>query len=244
MFRHQGKTRTFVHNLKLASMLSFVAGIVNISGLLAVSLLTTNVTGHFAYFAEQLVVGNYMLAVLFILYILFFLFGALFSGLMIQFMRKIRPSASHALPMSVEIILLLAVGLSRKIDEHGVLNQLIACTLLFSMGLQNALVTSVSRAVVRTTHLTGLFTDLGIELSQLFFHQPTEERKRLYKSIKLHLAIISFFFLGGVLGGFAFEKMGITTILIAAVCLIFALWYDIVLYRIYLFSRKIKKYRN
>jgi uncharacterized membrane protein YoaK (UPF0700 family) len=47
MFRHQGKNRTFIHNLRLATLLSFVAGIVNITGVLAKTL-TTNVTGHFA----------------------------------------------------------------------------------------------------------------------------------------------------------------------------------------------------
>lgn len=47
-------------------------------------------------------------------------------------------------------------------------SNIIAFSLLFAMGLQNALVTKISNATVRTTHLTGLFTDLGIELSQLF----------------------------------------------------------------------------
>jgi len=46
MFRHRGKSRTLIHNLKLASLLSLVAGIVNVSGLFAVQRLTTNVTGH------------------------------------------------------------------------------------------------------------------------------------------------------------------------------------------------------
>jgi len=49
MFRHQGKTRTLSHNKKIASLLSFVAGMVNVAGFLAVQRLTTNVTGHFAF---------------------------------------------------------------------------------------------------------------------------------------------------------------------------------------------------
>ena len=50
MFRHYNKTRTLSHNLKIASLLSFVAGCVNVAGFLAVQKLTTNVTGHFAFF--------------------------------------------------------------------------------------------------------------------------------------------------------------------------------------------------
>ena len=53
MFRHNGKTRTLSHNLKIASLLSFVAGIVNVAGFLAVQQLTTNVTGHFAFFVDE-----------------------------------------------------------------------------------------------------------------------------------------------------------------------------------------------
>ena len=52
MFRHKGKTRTFKHNLRLAALLSFIAGLVNITGVLFLNVLTTNVTGHFAFFAE------------------------------------------------------------------------------------------------------------------------------------------------------------------------------------------------
>jgi uncharacterized membrane protein YoaK (UPF0700 family) len=47
--------------------------------------------------------------------------------------------------------------------------------MLFAMGMQNAMVTKISQSIVRTTHLTGLFTDLGIELSQLFFYKKIDE---------------------------------------------------------------------
>src|SRR5689334_13449106 len=73
MFRHRGKSRTLIHNLKLASLLSFVAGIVNVSGLFAVQRLTTNVTGHFAFFADEMVKKNTGQALVFLLFILAFL---------------------------------------------------------------------------------------------------------------------------------------------------------------------------
>ncbi|MEG1591792.1 hypothetical protein [Chryseobacterium sp.] len=53
MFRHKGKGRTYYHNLKLASILSGVAGLVNITRVLSVNNLTTNVTGHFAFFLNN-----------------------------------------------------------------------------------------------------------------------------------------------------------------------------------------------
>ena len=53
MFRHQGKSRTIKHNLRIATILSFVAGVVNVTGFLSFKQLTTNVTGHFALFIND-----------------------------------------------------------------------------------------------------------------------------------------------------------------------------------------------
>lgn len=59
MFIHTGKNRTLQHNLKIASLLSFVAGIVNVAGFLSVQRLTTNVTGHFAFFVDEIFKFNF-----------------------------------------------------------------------------------------------------------------------------------------------------------------------------------------
>ena len=154
MFRHKGKNRTFLHNLRLATLLSFVAGLVNITGLLALKTLTTNVTGHFAFFAEQIALKNYSKAITIIIYLLFFLLGAFASNFMVELAMLKKPRIAHAFPMFLEIIILLFVGFSSNFYPDY-----IAYLLLFAMGLQNALVTNISQSVVRTTHLTGLFTD-------------------------------------------------------------------------------------
>ena len=103
---------------------------------------------------------------------------------------------------------------------------LLAYSLLFAMGLQNSLVTTISNATVRTTHLTGLFTDLGIELSQLFFYKLKEQKDKLYSSIKLRLTIILFFFLGGLLGGIFYSSIQLYVLVIAALILLIGLIYD------------------
>ena len=69
MFRHQGKTRTLSHNLKIASLLSFVAGTVNVAGFFAVQCLTTNVTGHFAFFVDEVFKLNFWQGFVYFLYI-------------------------------------------------------------------------------------------------------------------------------------------------------------------------------
>ena len=114
----------------------------------------------------------------------------------------------------------------------------IACLLLFAMGLQNALVTSLSNAVVRTTHLTGLFTDLGIELSQVFFYTKPEQQQKLWASIRLRLTIICCFFLGGIAGGLGYTIAGNYILLLAVATLLVALIYDSVKVRVVRIRRK------
>ncbi len=237
MFRHTGKKRTFLHNLKLASMLSGVAGMVNITGVLSLGVLTTNVTGHFAFFAEQLFLKKYAETFTFLFFILFFLCGAFVSSFIIELVAKRKRISTYVIPIFIETLLLVLVGVSGS--EVKTFPILLACLLLFAMGLQNALVTRVSQSVVRTTHLTGLFTDLGIELSQLFFYHDPNERTKLKKAIFLKLMIISCFFLGGIMGGFAHLYLGLKTLLVAAVLLLFALWYDRLLFRYHYIKRKL-----
>lgn len=240
MFRHN-KPRSFLHNLRLASLLSFIAGIVNVNGLLSVQTLTTNVTGHFAFFSERFSEANYDGAIVFIVYVLFFLLGAFICGLLVEFVMRRRPAASHAAPMFLEMTILILVALSWK-SEPGLAmpKEWIGCALLFAMGLQNALVTRISRATVRTTHLTGLFTDLGIELSQLFFYRSPGDTRKLTRSIHLRVVIIICFFLGGVLGGILFLQFNLRTLFFAAAGIVIALVYDNILYGIRVSWRKLR----
>lgn len=235
MFRHKGSRRTFLHNLRLASNLSFIAGIVNIAGVLSVATLTTNVTGHFAFFAEEISLKNYSKAITFLLFILSFLVGAFTCNTLIEITSLKKPRIAHAFPMIIEVIVLLIIGFG--FIKH---QEFIAHLLLFSMGIQNALVTQISQSVVRTTHLTGLFTDLGIELSQLLFYRKPIEKSRLRRSILLRLSIITFFFLGCVLGGIFYEKYELKILLFAAFSLIIALLFDNIIIYYHLTKRKIK----
>lgn len=242
MFRHQGKTRTLSHNLKIASLLSFVAGIVNVTGFFAVQRLTTNVTGHFAFFVEEVFKLNFWTGFVYFLYIFFFFLGSFVSNLLIEIISRKNDHYIYVFPASIECLILFSIGffgqylLAKNVD-------IIAFSLLFAMGLQNSLVTSISSASVRTTHLTGLFTDLGIELSQLFFYKSKEQKHKLVASVKLRLTIISFFFIGGIFGGILYTKLRIYSLIFAALILVSGLIYDNIKYRLLLLRRKIKSDR-
>lgn len=225
MFRHKGNTRTLKHNLRIATLLSFVAGIVNVAGFLAVKRLTTNVTGHFAFFVDEVFKLNFWQGFIYFLYIFFFFLGSFVSNLLVEIISKTSNRLIYIIPTIIEsvFLFLLAVFGQFLISKSP---DILACSLLFTMGLQNSLVTRISNATVRTTHLTGLFTDLGIELSQLFFYKQKDLKDKLYSSIKLRLTIIAFFFIGGLLGGVFYSVLKLYVLAIAATILIIGIIYD------------------
>ncbi len=225
MFRHKGKTRTLRHNLSIASLLSFVAGIVNIAGFLAVQRLTTNVTGHFAFFVDEVFKLDFWMGFVYFLYIFFFFLGSFVSSFIVEVTSKKSDRWIYIIPTIIESLILFMVAIFGQflIAQNP---DFLACSLLFAMGLQNSLVTSISNATVRTTHLTGLFTDLGIELSQLFFYKQKDQKDKLYASIKLRLTIITFFFFGGLLGGILYSTIQLYVLAIAATILILGVVYD------------------
>lgn len=244
MFRHQGKSRTLKHNLHIATILSFVAGMVNVTGFLSFQQLTTNVTGHFALFINDVANFEVWKGTIYFLYIFSFLLGSFSSSFLIEKYRANKKLNVYVLPTLLESFILILVAVSSNMLAMSSYD-IIACLLLFAMGLQNSYVTKISNAVVRTTHLTGLFTDLGIEISQLFFPKLYPNRVKLKANIKLRSYIILFFFAGGLAGGFFYSKldMKLNTLLFGALILIISLFYDDFRYRLIKSRRKYKQSR-
>ena len=82
------------------------------------------------------------------------------------------------------------------------------------MGIQNAIITKISNASIRTTHVTGTVTDIGIEMGKMLYWNgsavDTENNFVKSNRAKLYLlvALLMMFFIGGVLGAFGFKKLG------------------------------------
>ena len=226
MLRHTGHRRTYKHNLRLAALLSLTAGFVNGSGFVAFSVLTTNVTGHVALFAEKLSKGDFRSARIVGLWMLLFLLGAFICSLLIEKIGRNRRYA-YVIPILTEITILMFIAVyGFSFDRSLLKTELFAGSLLFAMGLQNAMVTMISGSVVRTTHLTGMFTDLGIELSSLFGSGKTD-KEIIRKRMLLRLVIISFFIAGGISGAYFFSTTGFYSFYIPAAILIITMFYDI-----------------
>ncbi|MBT2560659.1 DUF1275 domain-containing protein [Pedobacter sp. ISL-68] len=236
MLRHLGAKRTYGHNLRLASLLGMTAGFVNAEGYLGFSILTTNVTGHAAFFAERIAFQDWGTVQVIALWMMLFLGGAFISGLILSFTGH-NQRYSYSIPILIEIgVLLFSAFYGGRYSETLLSKELFAGSLLFAMGMQNSLVSMVSGSVVRTTHLTGTFTDLGIELAQVLRNEG-QERKTVKSKIRLRLAIIFFFMAGAIAGAYLFKHFGFPSFFAPVAILVFVLLYDV-------FRIRAKRYYN
>lgn len=226
MLRHLGTKRTYRHNVKLASLLGMTAGFVNAAGFLGFATLTTNVTGHAALFAEKIASQDWSNARVVALWMFLFLAGAFISSLIVSRIGK-NQQYSYVIPILIETLILAAVAAEGyRYNESILSKELFAGSLLFAMGLQNALVSMVSGSVVRTTHLTGTFTDLGIELAQIL-DRNRKDKAALQSKINLRLVIILFFMAGALGGAYLFHAARFLSFFVPVALLLFALIYDI-----------------
>lgn len=171
MFSREGNARSDSQNRWLAGYLACVGGFVNSSGFVLLGTFSSHVTGNVGRLANDAATGQYAAAVAALSLVLCFFAGAFTASVIIEsrFFGG-RSSRAYALALATEtLLLLLFSGLSSlTTSAHPRVRDAETSLLCAAMGLQNALVSRLSGAVVRTTHLTGVVTDLGIESARWF----------------------------------------------------------------------------
>lgn len=222
MLRHTGKRRSFRHNLGLAVLLSFNAGFVNAAGFMAFGTLTTNVTGHAALLSIELANGDFHTAKIALTWLAVFLCGSFSSGILVSAVGQDKHTA-YLGPLVLILICLITVFLFARPGQSVLIQHFFSGTLLFAMGSQNAMVTVISGSVVRTTHLTGIFTDLGVDLARMAVNGP---RPMLKLRTLLRLCIIFSFLSGGIVGSIGMRNAGFTALLAPIIILLLSLFYD------------------
>ena len=224
-----GRDRSVQANRQLGFALAFVAGGINAGGFLAVRQYTSHVTGMVSSLADNLALGEFALVVDAAVGVLAFLLGAMSCALLVNFARRRRMASEYALPLMLEAVLILLFGLmgARLAAFEGLLVPFTIVLLCFVMGLQNAVVTKLSGGVVRTTHLTGTVTDLGIELGKLLYWNRDREAARLVRAdrdrILVLAGLLGAFLAGAVAGAFGFKLAGyVSTVPLAIVLILLA----------------------
>jgi uncharacterized membrane protein YoaK (UPF0700 family) len=216
----------------LGLVLALVAGAVNAGGFMIIGKYTSHMTGILSSVADEMALAHYQEVMAGLGYFLAFLCGSICSTQTILWARRHRLHSEYALPLAYEAVLLLVfTAIGMNLDWLlSITVPLTVALLCFSMGFQNALITKISKAETRTTHMTGVVTDLGIELGRLisFHHFSSSPQGQIVKTdlkkLKIHASILLFFVTGSFLGAFGYKAMGIrVTLLFSSILLIVAM---------------------
>ena len=184
-------------------LLALNAGFINAVGLLAFKhQAVSHLTGTTTFLSLAIANSNTQEIVHLLLIMASFIIGAAYSGLVIG-NTALKLGRRYSLALMTESIILF---MSMYMLNHGsLLGQFFASA---ACGLQNAMTSTYSGAVVRTTHVSGLFTDLGVALGLWFRGQKTDSRR-----IVLYCILISGFIVGGVAGSLLFTEFMFSAIL-------------------------------
>ena len=218
-----GKNRSRRADIQLGILLAFVAGAVNAGGFLAVGRYTSHMTGIVSSIADYLALNKFNAALGSLGLLFSFISGAVVSTLIIRWGKKRNRQSQYALALMLEAALLLAFGIS-VVDAILPSIYQTAALLCFIMGLQNAIITKISNAEIRTTHVTGLATDMGIELGRYLtsFRDKTYNPIVQHYKMKLHSGLLCSFLVGAVMGAISFKHFGFLTTIPLALLLIIA----------------------
>lgn len=228
MLRKYSSSRSLEDNIKLGVLTAFSAGMVNVASVLVFFAFTSNVTGHYAILAAEIVKGNlYQVAVVFSWIFLFF-FGNFVSNFIVINFNKKNAYFAHATPITLEILCLLFVGFYGEYFYRETLKEteILISLMLFAMGLQNGLTASISNFAVKTTHLTGTTTDLGI-LFSMFTKKEYRENEALKGKAKLLLSIAIAYLVGAIVAGVTYFQIEFKLFYIVCLFLIVVIFYDL-----------------
>jgi uncharacterized membrane protein YoaK (UPF0700 family) len=200
-------------NHHLARYLAFIAGAINAGGFLAVKQYTSHMSGIVSSMADNLVLRDVGLVTGGLGALLSFLGGAATCAMLVNWSRRQHLKGEYALPLLLEAFLLVCFGLlGQYLQYHRWLLVPATVSLLcYVMGLQNAIVTKLSSAEIRTTHVTGMITDIGIELGKYFYRNELKSEPAVLANrhkLALLASLVGLFFAGGVAGAVGFNTIG------------------------------------
>jgi uncharacterized membrane protein YoaK (UPF0700 family) len=173
--------------------LALNAGMINVIGLLNIAHQSvSHMTGNVSMVVVESIQNDWF-QVLFMLGVVFcFTLGSFYSGFIIRD-SKLRFGRRYGSVLSIETFFLLLAWLLIDHFPHYALLWAAA-----AMGLQNALASTYNGTIIRTTHLSGVLTDIGLNIGYRFRGLYVDPRK-----FTLLVLILIGFFVGGVIGAIA-----------------------------------------
>lgn len=215
-------------------LLSFNGGFINAGGFLATGRFVSHVTGFATLFGVDITNGNHEAAIGILSVPFFFLLGAFFAGMMIDrpIHRKNKPHFDYVMGLSALCLFLSAAG--GELTHFGSFGEsfhlkqvyVLLVLLCLACGLQNGAITSSSGASIRTTHMTGLTTDLGLGFARLLtYSRHHHSFKKEFRANQLRLFSIISFAVGSAVGAWFFLKLGYRGFVIPGFVASYAAWH-------------------
>ena len=241
------QAHSFTQQARLAITLAWVAGCTNIVAILTCGHVVSHVSGTSSDFGREVVLGHWSAVTFLGFLLLTFLTGAFISGFATEYGRRRGHESVYVLPMAIEAVLLAAFAVGVELKGDGVATGWVLYamtgTASAAMGLQNATITRISSGVVRTTHVTGVLTDLGLELAQMLLwlrdrsrNISAKEATAIARSLRHHptarrlvmlASIIASFGLGAGLGATLFEHIPRMAMFPPVIFLVWIIYQDV-----------------
>lgn len=189
-----------------ALFLAMNAGMVNVLGLLTVlHQSVSHMTGNVSMLASAILAGHTASIIYLLCILLCYVLGSLYSGLILA-QTTLSLNRRYGLPLSLMAVCLVLCWFFLPIfPRYALLWAAVA------MGMQNAMVSHYHGAIIRTTHLSGVLTDLGLALGYRLRGLPVAKRR-----ILLHLLILVGFFIGGLIATWSYPLLQLNAFLIPA----------------------------
>lgn len=188
-------------------VLAFNAGCINSTALVGFTHLSaSHVTGNVTLFASAFAKGEFTQMAMVCVVLLSFLFGATISGFVVG-STALKAGRRYGVALLIEACLLTVALL--LFSEQSFLGQVFSA---MACGLQNAMVATYSGAVIRTTHLTGLTSDMGSALGNWLAGRQVNKKMFVFQSM-----IWYSFCGGGVVGAFGYLHFKYLTLILPIV---------------------------
>ncbi|WP_408095560.1 YoaK family protein [Peredibacter sp. HCB2-198] len=204
-------------NIVLWFILAFQAGLLNIGGFMAINKIISHVTGFATFFGYEISQNQNIHALGMLSVPLFFLLGSMLSGYFVDLRLKLDKRPKYYITFGIIFALLsvlLIGGVTGQFGQFGEAfeinrNYALLIILCLVCGIQNGTISTVSKSVIRTTHLTGLTTDLGLGIVRILNKKKLKNQINDEEKINLvRFGIILSFILGSVAGALIFRSLG------------------------------------
>ncbi|CAO4150367.1 YoaK family protein [Methylorubrum aminovorans] len=215
MLVQEGHDRTPGIDRRLAWPFAGIAGALNAAGFCAFGTFSSNMTGNVSALADHLGLGEAALALPMLALIAAFMAGAMSATLLISAGRHHRLRGVYAYSVLTEALLLVGLGVFGFCLPAGWHGAVLVTGLSFLLGLQNATITQITDARVRTTHVTGMVTDLGIGLARRL-SQGDDVLGSDREKMRLYGVTVAAFLAGGITGVLAWRVLGAALLFVAA----------------------------